>query len=209
MYEQVRKAGVSYQQAPSTFAYQAMSDLDQVVAAAEYQPVSGFGRFGDLHLRLLLARLCVGGFPPFVANRLRSAALRLAGFDIGRGTIFWGLPTLIGTGDIYSRLEIGAECGFNIGSFFELEAPIRIGNHVRVGHDVMILTAGRANAANESRYAPVVIEDGTWIGARCTILPGVTIGAGAVIGATSVVSQDVPPSTLLLGTQKISLARWR
>jgi acetyltransferase-like isoleucine patch superfamily enzyme len=66
-----------------------------------------------------------------------------------------------------------------------------------------------AQRAGTPLYAPVVIEDGAWIGARCTIMPGVTIGAGAVVGATMVISKDVPPNTLLLGPQKISLAKWR
>ena len=60
-----------------------------------------------------------------------------------------------------------------------------------------------------SKTAPIVVGDGAWIGARCTILPGVTIGAGAVIGANMVIESDVPPHTLLMGKQKISLAKWR
>lgn len=47
--------------------------------------------------------------------------------------------------------------------------------------------------------APVVIEDKVWIGCNCIILKGVTIGEGAVIGAGSVVSKDVPPYTVFAG----------
>jgi acetyltransferase-like isoleucine patch superfamily enzyme len=57
--------------------------------------------------------------------------------------------------------------------------------------------------------APIVIDDGVWLAARCTIMPGVTIGAGAVIGASVVVSVDVPPNTLVMGAQKVSIAKWR
>ena len=46
---------------------------------------------------------------------------------------------------------------------------------------------------------PIVIEDDVWIGARACILPGVTIGHGAVIGACAVVSKDVPPYAVLVG----------
>ena len=71
-------------------------------------------------------------------------------------------------------------------------------------------TAGDgAQRAGTPFVAPVVIEDGVWVGARCVIMPGVTIGAGSVIGAMAVVEKDVPPNTLIMGTQMISLARWR
>jgi acetyltransferase-like isoleucine patch superfamily enzyme len=48
-------------------------------------------------------------------------------------------------------------------------------------------------------FAPVVIEDGAWIGAGSIILPGVTIGEGAVVGAGSVVTKDVPPMAVAVG----------
>jgi maltose O-acetyltransferase len=46
---------------------------------------------------------------------------------------------------------------------------------------------------------PVSIEDGAWIAARVTILPGVTIGRGTVVAAGAVVTRDVPPNTLAAG----------
>lgn len=170
-------------------------------------------RAGRLYPRLRAAELLAGVFPPFVANRLRMVALRAAGLQIGHGSIFWNLPTIMGSTDL-SNLIIGVECGFNVGCFFELDAPIRIGNHVRVGHDVMVLTTSYSPGEGTQRAgmpcsAPVVIEDGVWVGARCVIMPGVTIGAGSVIGAAAVVAKDVPPNTLIMGAQTISLARWR
>lgn len=169
---------------------------------------------GDLHVRLLIAQMLVGSLPSFFANRLRIAVLRAAGFRIGLGTIMWGMPTITGSGDIQQLLSIGHHCGFNVGCYMDVTAPITIGNHVGIGHDVMILTStyetgpGGQRAGN-AIHAPVVIEDGAWVGARCTVMPGVTIGAGSVIGATMVISKDVPANTLMIGLQKISLAKWR
>lgn len=45
----------------------------------------------------------------------------------------------------------------------------------------------------------VVIEDYAWIGSQVVILPGVTIGKGAIIGAGSVVTKDIPPMTVTVG----------
>jgi maltose O-acetyltransferase len=169
---------------------------------------------GRFQLRLRIAQFLVGLLPSFFANRLRIIVLRAAGFRIGQGTILWGMPTIIGSGNLQELLSIGHDCGFNVGCFLDLHAPITIGNHVGIGHDVLILTSTYKVGPGRQRagplvHAPVVIEDGAWVGARCTIMPGVTIGAGSVIGATMVVSNDVPPNTLLIGPQKISLAKWR
>jgi acetyltransferase-like isoleucine patch superfamily enzyme len=46
---------------------------------------------------------------------------------------------------------------------------------------------------------PVIIEDDVWIGTRAVILPGVRIGYGSVIGAGSIVTEDVPPLTVVAG----------
>jgi maltose O-acetyltransferase len=169
---------------------------------------------GSLHGRLLVARVIAGLLPPFAGNRLRMALLRAAGLRIGRSTIMWGMPRFIGGPDLHELLSIGAECGFNVGCTFEVAASITIGNHVSVGHDVLFLTrdyeAGSgAQRAGALRPAPIVVEDGTWVGARCTIMPGVRVGAGSVIGAGMVIGKDVPANTLLMGAQKLSLAKWR
>jgi acetyltransferase-like isoleucine patch superfamily enzyme len=78
----------------------------------------------------------------------------------------------------------------------------------------MFLTRGHAPGPAAQRAgavvrSPIVIENGAWLGARCTILPGVTVGAGSVIAASVIVAQDVPPNTLITGAQKVSLAKWR
>jgi maltose O-acetyltransferase len=169
---------------------------------------------GGLHLRLLVAGLMFRGVPAFVAGRLRTLALRAAGVHIGNASVFWGSPTIVGTGNVADLLRVGDHCGFNKGCFFDLEERITIGNHVAVGHDVAFLTQTHftgpgAQRAGLDRRAPIVVQDGVWLGARCMIMPGVTIGAGAVIGASVVVTADVVPDTLLMGTQKVSLTKWR
>jgi acetyltransferase-like isoleucine patch superfamily enzyme len=46
---------------------------------------------------------------------------------------------------------------------------------------------------------PIRIEDNAWVAAKVTILPGVTIGEGAVVGACTVVAKDVPPWSVVVG----------
>ena len=170
-------------------------------------------RLAGLHPRLLVAELLLSGIPPFVASRLRTAGLRAAGVQIGTATNFWGFPTLVGRGNIAQRLVIGSYCGLNSGAFFDLEESITIGDHVAVGHEVMFVTSrygagnGTDRAGREAR--PIVVEDGVWLGGRCVIMPGVTIGKSSVIGAGVVVSSNVKENTLLTGAPPISIARWR
>lgn len=85
------------------------------------------------------------------------------------------------------------------------EARVTIGDHVFIGPDCGIYTIIHAldeEQRNEGvmRALPVTIGNGVWIGGHCTILPGVTIGDGAVIGAGSTVTRDIPPHTLAVGS---------
>jgi maltose O-acetyltransferase len=164
---------------------------------------------------LSLIELALRPLPPFVGARAIGAGLRLAGARVGKSSIFWGMPTLAGLEhDVAPRLQIGELCGLNFGCYFELDAPIMLDDHVAVGHQVMFLTRSRSahdpsQRGQEVEAKPIRVEAGAWLGSRCTLLPGVTVGAGSVVGASVVVREDVPPNTLLAGTRKISLAKWR
>ena len=158
------------------------------------------------HLRLAIVRAVIGIAPSFTLNRTRLLALKACGIRIGSSTLFWGLPILKGQGPIASRLVIGSYCGLNEGCEFDLAAPITIGNHVSVGQEVRFLTT--LTPAGAQTAAPITIGDGAWLGARCTIMGGVTIGAGSVIGAGMTVTEDVEPNMLVNGGKPVSLARW-
>ncbi|MGB5061580.1 MAG: acyltransferase [Candidatus Promineifilaceae bacterium] len=157
-----------------------------------------------LHPRWLLARILLFPLPPYVGSRLRVALLRLLGFHIGLGASMWGLPKLIGSGKLHQKLTIGHHSLFNIDCFIDLAAPIAIGSQVVLGPQVTLITGAHEIGDASCRLGllvpqPIVIGDGAWLGARCTILPGVTIGAGAVVAAGAVVTKDVPPNTLVGG----------
>lgn len=92
----------------------------------------------------------------------------------------------------------------NRGCVFDNSASIEIGERVMVGMEVMFVTSTHALGSSERRAmevtsAPIVIGDGSWIGSRATILPGVTIGVGCVVGAGSLVREDCQPNGLYAG----------
>ena len=84
-------------------------------------------------------------------------------------------------------------------------APVKIGDNVLFGPNVTLTTAGHPlDAATRNtgiEFAePITLGDNVWLGANVTINPGVTIGDNAVIGSGSVVTRDVPASTVAVGT---------
>lgn len=78
---------------------------------------------------------------------------------------------------------------------------ITIGNHVNISSEVAIWTLQHDHRDPEfgNVGAPVVVGDRAWLSFRSTILPGVTIGEGAVVAAGSVVAKDVAPYTIVGG----------
>ena len=100
-------------------------------------------RFSMATAPLSLIELALHRCPPFVGARAITTGLRLAGARVAASTVFWGMPKLVGPGDVASRLEIGELCGLNYGCYFELDAPITLVEHVAAGHEVLFLTRTR------------------------------------------------------------------
>lgn len=142
--------------------------------------------------------------PSSAFSRVRTAMLRAAGATIGEHSLVQGKVRLTGHGNPSELLTIGKFTLITGGLHLDLGAPIRIGNMVRIGHDVSLLTINHAVGpshfrAGTSFFGEIVIEDGCWLASRCTVLPGVTIGEGAIVAAGSVVTRDVPKHTLVAG----------
>ncbi len=81
---------------------------------------------------------------------------------------------------------------------------VRIGNHVMIGPTVQIYTAAHdIEAATRiegwETAKPILIEDNVWIGGAAILLPGVSIGRNAVVGAGAVVTRNVPANTIVAG----------
>jgi acetyltransferase-like isoleucine patch superfamily enzyme len=120
--------------------------------------------------------------------------------------------------------EIGDES--KIGAFVEIQKGVRIGRRVKIsshtficegvtiedevfiGHGVMFINdryprastpEGELQTEADWEPVPTIVKKGASIGSNATILCGVTIGEGAIVGAGSVVTKDVPPFTIVAG----------
>lgn len=156
------------------------------------------------HFGFLLADFLLKFIPAFVGGRFRAKLLRIAGFRIGEKGIIMGRPRFIGGPGFVDNFEIGPAAFINVDCFFDLAAPIQIGENVSIGPQAMIITGAHhvgdeSNRCSELEPKAIMIGDGVWLGARCIVLPGVSIGRGAVVAAGAVVTKDVPNNTMVAG----------
>jgi acetyltransferase-like isoleucine patch superfamily enzyme len=103
-----------------------------------------------------------------------------------------------------SRVRIGDDCFINDGCRFDTSAPITIDDGAYLGHDVALLTSTHELGPPDRRAGRFSCERihvgrGAWIGARAVVLPGVTIGDGAVVAAGAVVTASVRANVVVGG----------
>ena len=109
---------------------------------------------------------------------------------------------LLGVGEI----RLGNRSTIGAGTIVSARDRVEIGSNVMIAADCFITDCDHEFDARDVpipeqglRIDPVVIGDDVWVGTQTIILRGVTIGAGAVIGANSVVTRDVPAFAVAAG----------
>jgi acetyltransferase-like isoleucine patch superfamily enzyme len=105
---------------------------------------------------------------------------------------------------LYVRnIEIGVRSfpGWSQGCYIQARNGIKIGNNLRMGPNVGLISADHdLNDYDKwSEKSPITIGDNVWIGMNSVILPGVTIGDNVVIGANSVVTKNIPSNSIAAG----------
>ena len=114
------------------------------------------------------------------------------------------------TTDCGKNLHIGRRVFINAGCRFQDQGGIYIGDDVLVGHNCVIATINHLEEParrGDMTTRPVRIGNRVWIGANVTILPGVTVGDGAILAAGAVVTKDVAPRTVVGGVPAKVLKR--
>jgi acetyltransferase-like isoleucine patch superfamily enzyme len=139
-----------------------------------------------------------------ILNNLKAGFLRLLGAKIGDSVTFYpNLWISFAPGNI---LEIGDNVDLATGVLITTKGGVTIKERTLIGYRTQILSSNHIIPLDSQpifssghEHSPVMIDKDVWIGANCIILPGITVGEGAVIGAGSVVTKSVPPWTIVAG----------
>lgn len=100
------------------------------------------------------------------------------------------------------HITIGKRVFINTGCHFHDQAGIVLGDGVFISSNVVLSTVNHDfdPLKRSTAYpSPIVIGNNVWIGASVTVVPGVRVGDGSIIGAGAVVTHDVPPNTIVAG----------
>jgi UDP-2-acetamido-3-amino-2,3-dideoxy-glucuronate N-acetyltransferase len=144
-------------------------------------------------------------------SQIHPNAIVESGAKIGEGTKIWAFAHIL------PGAKIGANCNVCDGVFIEgsviigdrstVKCGVQLWDGVVVGNDVFIgpnatFTNDKfpRSKKHQARYPETVLEDGCSIGANATILPGIKIGRGAMVGAGAVVTHSVPPYAIVAGS---------
>ncbi|HWY80286.1 MAG TPA: acyltransferase [Candidatus Sulfotelmatobacter sp.] len=133
----------------------------------------------------------------FPSHHVRRFSYRLAGMRIGSGsTLHMGARFYNPT-----NISIGKDSIIGESVVLDGRAQLQIGDHVDFASEVMIYNAEHdiENSLFAAKMAPVKIGDYVFIGPRAIILPGITIGKGAVVAAGAVVTKDVESFAIVGG----------
>lgn len=133
------------------------------------------------------------------------AVLRTGGASVGRNNVLAGSLTLHNAHDGLANLTIGNQCHIGRQVLLDLADEITFGDRVTVSMRCTLLTHTDVGAVRSphgqavDKRGPINIGDDVYIGAGCTILAGVRIGNGAVVGAGALVNRDVPAGGVYAG----------
>ena len=153
-------------------------------------------RIGAIFNELICAKLRTVGYIPF--HHIRRFFYRICGIKIGRGSAVHMFATFYKPNNI----RIGKDTIIGEWAVLDGRDTLVIGNHVDIASQVMIYNAEHDIHSTDFRKAKtgkVEIRDYVFIGPRAIILPGVTIGRGAVVAAGAVVTKNVEALTIVGG----------
>ena len=131
--------------------------------------------------------------------------------DIGDGTTIWQFCVVLPGASIGSDCNINAHClvegGARVGNRTTVKSGVQLWSGIHLGNDVFVgpnvtFTNDRypRSKVYPVEYPLTVVEDGASLGGGAVILPGVRIGVGSLVGAGAVVTKDVPPYAVVVGS---------
>lgn len=136
---------------------------------------------------------------------LKVRLLRLFGAKIGQGTVIKPNVRI----KYPWRLRIGDHCWIGQEAWLDNMVEVELGSHVCISQLVYLCTGSHDHRRRtfDLLPSPIRIGDGAWIGARATVLPGVTVGPNALVAGGSVVTKNVEAAVVVGGNPAREIAR--
>ena len=136
---------------------------------------------------------------PFMSVKI--FLLKVFGARIGRGLIIKNNVIV----KYPWKLTVGDNCWLGEGCWIDNLDYVNIGNNVCVSQGVMLLTGNHDYKVYSMPYrnAPIVLEDGSWIGARAVVCPGVTVHGNSVLSVGSVAAHDMEEGMIYQGVPAV------
>lgn len=137
--------------------------------------------------------------------KLKIVLLRLFGAKIGNGVV---LKPSINVKHPW-MLEIGDHAWIGEQVWLDCLVPITIGAHACVSQGVYLCTGNHdwSDPAFGYKLQPIVIEDGAWVGARATVLPGVTVASHSIVTGGAVISKNTEPFMIYSGNPAVAIKK--
>ncbi|MEG9431470.1 WcaF family extracellular polysaccharide biosynthesis acetyltransferase [Terriglobus sp. ADX1] len=135
--------------------------------------------------------------PLLPSSRLRVTLLRLFGASVGEGVVIHSEVVV----KYPWHLRIGDDCWIGERAWIDNLTTVTLGNNACLSQNAYICTGNHdwRDPSFGLMVAPVTLGNGAWVGARGMLLPGVTLYEGAVAGAGSVVSKNIPSWQIYAG----------
>lgn len=200
-----------------------MSDPSPRRAARQIGRNSTIGHFTELHDNVIIGddvtieSHCIIGYPTPLADgepliigdgaHIRSHSIFYEGSTFGPGLVTGHRVTVREKFRAGMHLQIGTLCDFQghatVGDYVRTHSSVHIGQKTTIGNYVWIFPytvfTNDPHPPSEGFLDGPTVEDYAVIATHCTILPGVRIGSGSLVGAQSLVNKDVAPNTVVGG----------
>lgn len=155
-----------------------------------------------MSVRRAVGNVALGLLPSSKLARLRQTVLRLMGVELATTACVSEDCYFFGDGEV----AIGEGTWVGPGCRFYVSAGVRvsIGKNCDIAPEVAFVTGthelgGHERRAGSGKSDSIIVGDGCWIGVRSTLLGGARVGAGSVVGATSLVTGVIAPDVLSVG----------
>ena len=139
------------------------------------------------------------------SSGFKTRLLRLFGARIGAGLVIKPHVRI----KYPWRLTVGDHCWIGQGVWIDNLADVRLGSHVCLSQLAYLCTGSHDHRRRTFDLVtrPIRVDDGAWVAARATLLPGVTIGANALAAGGSVVTKNVEPGDIVAGNPAAPVGR--